>query len=315
MPPPTGPAVNLLWSFEPLLLARGRSDFLRVNAADELVLLSAEEPASISCHAFLIHRPLYLALAGEDAFVLEDDALHQDVDLSLQGDDVFIVSPSQQAGAKTHGQVIHHSVNIVECEKFQYSLVKECKEVSHDDDDGLRLASHLTLCTHFGNLRDTRRFIVKPLNNPLNADKQKADLVSVMGLIGEAKGHAEGVVMVLQEGVSVVALVQPGHGALELLQPRAQVVLGPPATGQSSGQYLLCEALCVLQAVCEGLDEDVAAALTQTTVLPAFLAGLGQHSQPDLGHRVVRQVLQLLTLLLELQVQDLQLVYKLATHL
>lgn len=44
---------------------------------------------------------------------------------------------------------------------------------------------------------------------------------------------------------------------------------------QCSYQYLLGKALCVLQAVCEGLDEEGAAALTQSIVVPTFLAGLG----------------------------------------
>ena len=64
----------------------------------------------LQCHALLIHRPLHFALAGEDAFVLQDDALHQIVDLRLQGDHVFVLSPSHQAGAETHSQVVrlHH---------------------------------------------------------------------------------------------------------------------------------------------------------------------------------------------------------------
>ena len=58
------------------------------------------------------------------------------------------------------------------------------------------------------------------------------DLVSIVGLVGEAEGHTEGVIVVLQEGVSVLTLVQSGHGDLELLQPRAQVLLVPPPTWQ-----------------------------------------------------------------------------------
>lgn len=60
---------------------------------------------------------------------------------------------------------------------------------------------------------------------------------------------------------------------------------------QCSYQYLLGKALCVLQAVCEGLDEEVAAGLTQSIVVLTFLAGLGQQSQPDLGHRVTTGLL------------------------
>ena len=39
--------------------------------------------------------------------------------------------------------------------------------------------------------------------------------------------------------------------------------------------YLSGEALGVLNAVSQWLDEQVAAALTQTTVVPTLLAGLG----------------------------------------
>lgn len=56
-------------------------------------------------------------------------------------------------------------------------------------------------------------------------------------------------------------------------------------------QYLLGKTLCVLQAVCERLDKDIAAALTQSIVVLTFLAGLGQQSQPDLGHRVTTGLL------------------------
>lgn len=49
-------------------------------------------------------------------------------------------------------------------------------------------------------------------------------------------------------------------------------------------RYLLGKTLCVLQAVCEGLDEKMTALLTQSIVVPTFLAGLGQQSEPDLGH-------------------------------
>lgn len=59
-----------------------------------------------------------------------------------------------------------------------------------------------------------------------------------MGLIGEAQRHAESVEVLLQESVSVLTLVQARHGALELLQPRAQVLLGPPATGQVGLNHL-----------------------------------------------------------------------------
>lgn len=71
-------------------------------------------------------------------------------------------------------------------------------------------------------------------NVPLMQRNHNTDLVSIMGLVGEAKGHAEGVVMVLQQRVSVVALVQSGDGFLDLLQPRGQVLLGTPPTGQVS---------------------------------------------------------------------------------
>lgn len=47
-PPPAGPAVCLLWSAAPLLLALGRSALFCVGAANELVLLSTEDPVSNS---------------------------------------------------------------------------------------------------------------------------------------------------------------------------------------------------------------------------------------------------------------------------
>lgn len=38
--------------------------------------------------------------------------------------------------------------------------------------------------------------------------------------------------MLLQQGVSVPDVVQPRHGVLQLLQPPAEVLLGPRATGE-----------------------------------------------------------------------------------
>lgn len=55
--------------------------------------------------------------------------------------------------------------------------------------------------------------------------------------------------------------------------------------------YLLGKALCVLQTICEGLDEEVAAAFTQSIVIPTFLASLSQQSHPDLCHRVTAGLL------------------------
>lgn len=103
-------------------------------------------------------------------------------------------------------------------------------------ESGLQLASHLTLCPDLSNLTDTGEFIntkqpINPINTHTHAHKN-TDLVSIVGLVGEAEGHTEGVIVVLQEGVSVLTLVQSGHGDLELLQPRAQVLLVPPPTGQ-----------------------------------------------------------------------------------
>ena len=62
------------------------------------------------CHAFLIHGPLYLGLAGEHTLVLQDYALHQRVDLRLQRNHVLVRRPPQQTGAEAHGQVVglHH---------------------------------------------------------------------------------------------------------------------------------------------------------------------------------------------------------------
>lgn len=58
-----------------------------------------------------------------------------------------------------------------------------------------------------------------------------------MRLIREAKGHAEGVIVVLQEAVSIMNLVQFGYSDLELLQPCTQVLLGPSPTGQVGIHY------------------------------------------------------------------------------
>lgn len=55
--------------------------------------------------------------------------------------------------------------------------------------------------------------------------------------------------------------------------------------------YLLGQALRVLQAVREGLDQEVAAALTQSAVVLALLAGVGEESQPHLRHRVAAGLL------------------------
>lgn len=102
----------------------------------------------------------------------------------------------------------------------------------------LQLAPHLALCADLGNLRDTRVSRASQKNNPLNKNtrldhsKQNTHLVPVVGLILEATGHREGVIVVLQEGVSVLALIQSRHGRLELLQARAEVLLVPPPSGQ-----------------------------------------------------------------------------------
>lgn len=50
--------------------------------------------------------------------------------------------------------------------------------------------------------------------------------------------------------------------------------------------YLLGQALRVLQALGEGLDQEVAAALAQAAVVLALLAGVREESQPHLRNRV-----------------------------
>lgn len=55
--------------------------------------------------------------------------------------------------------------------------------------------------------------------------------------------------------------------------------------------YLLGQALRVLQAVRERLDQEVAAALAQSTVVSALLAGVREESQPHLRHRVAAGLL------------------------
>ena len=71
----------------------------------------------------------------------------------------------------------------------------------------------------------------------------------------------------------------------------AQYQLHCTQTGQWLCQYLLGEALCVLQTVCEWLDEKVAAALAQHIMVPTFQPGLGQQGQPDFSHRVTAGIL------------------------
>lgn len=56
-------------------------------------------------------------------------------------------------------------------------------------------------------------------------------------------------------------------------------------------RYLLCESLCVLQTLCERLNKNVAAALTQAIVVATFLTGLGQQSHPNLGYCVTAGLL------------------------
>lgn len=51
-------------------------------------------------------------------------------------------------------------------------------------------------------------------------------------------------------------------------------------------RYLLCQLLCVLQTMCKRLDEEGAATLTESVVVPTLLSGLRQQRQPDLSHRV-----------------------------
>lgn len=70
------------------------------------------------------------------------------------------------------------------------------------------------------------------------------------------------------------------NGALQ-----AQTRLKVPA------EYLLCEPLCVLQALCEGLNENVAAALAQAIVVSTLLTSLGQQSHPNLGYCVAAGLL------------------------
>lgn len=55
--------------------------------------------------------------------------------------------------------------------------------------------------------------------------------------------------------------------------------------------YLLGQALRVLQAVREGLNQEVAAALAQPAVVFALLAGVREESQPHLRHRVAAGLL------------------------
>lgn len=105
----------------------------------------------------------------------------------------------------------------------------------------LQVTSHLTLCTNLRHLQEERADAswCKWLTYLLHAHTAKdTDLVSVMRLIREAEGHTEGVIVILQEAVSVLVLVQTRHRALELLQPRVQVLLDPPVTGEIGLHHL-----------------------------------------------------------------------------
>lgn len=61
-------------------------------------------------HAFLVHRPLQLPLAGEDALVLHNHVVDQGVDQRLQGDGVVVVPTPHQTGTEADSQVVrlHH---------------------------------------------------------------------------------------------------------------------------------------------------------------------------------------------------------------
>lgn len=59
-----------------------------------------------------------------------------------------------------------------------------------------------------------------------------------MRMIGEAQRHAESIEVLLQERISVSSLIKARHGALELLQPRAKILLVPPAIGQVGLHHL-----------------------------------------------------------------------------
>ena len=58
-----------------------------------------------------------------------------------------------------------------------------------------------------------------------------------MGLILEALGQTESIVVGLKQAVSVLVLVQSGHGRVELLQASSQTLLGLRPDGQVGPQH------------------------------------------------------------------------------
>lgn len=79
-----------------------------------------------------------------------------------------------------------------------------------------------------------------------------------MGMVGEAQRHAESVEVLLQESVSVSRRVKARHCALELLQPRAEILLVLPATGQVGLHHLphqeVVARICTLRQESETTD-------------------------------------------------------------
>lgn len=61
-------------------------------------------------HAFLVHRPLQLPLAGKDALVLHNHVVDHGVDQRLQGDGVVVALTPHQTGTEANSQVVrlHH---------------------------------------------------------------------------------------------------------------------------------------------------------------------------------------------------------------
>lgn len=112
-------------------------------------------------------------------------------------------------------------------------------------ESGLQITPHFTLRTDLRHLKRQKEDVELELNEnkihtlaPKDMECMHAhthactDLVAIMGLVLEANGHTKSVVVVLQENVPVLVLVQFSNSPLELLQPCAQVLLDPPATGQ-----------------------------------------------------------------------------------
>lgn len=79
----------------------------------------------------------------------------------------------------------------------------------------------------------------------------ESDLVTLVRLVLEAEGKAEGRVVGLQQSITVLALVQPAHGVVQLLEPVLQVLLHAVPVGQEAAhdprQRQVVPEICALE--------------------------------------------------------------------